>query len=231
MTTAPGASPATETPASPPPPAAAPPSTAIPLKGLASLLLWEIVPPVAAYYVMRSLGFDSYVALLGGAAAAGLRALYVLVRERKLDGFAMFLFAFFVVGSALALVTGDEKFLLAKMSLHTAFAALVFLGSLFARRPLAFYAARRVMAANKAVVAGMETRWESSAKFRRAFRLITLVWGVGMLAEAAIRVWLIYLLPTDVMVGVSNVLIIVTMVGLIGWSRWYRLRATRLAAH
>lgn len=205
-------------------------STRVRLRGIASLLMWEIVPPMLAYYAMRAFGASTYLALIAGALVAGLRALYVLVRERKLDGFAVFLFAFFLIGLGSSLLTGDERFLLAKMSIHTAFAGLVFLGSAMLRRPLTFAAAKRVMSADPAAVASMEARWASSARFRRAFYLITLVWAFGMLAEAVVRVGLIYLLPVDAMVGVSNLLVIATIGGLIAWTRWYRLRAQRRAA-
>jgi len=191
------------------------------------LLVWEIVPPLAAYYAMRAFGFNTYVALIAGAGVAGLRAAWVLIRERRLDVFAAFLFGFFVLGFALSLVTGDERFLLAKPSIHTAFASTVFAGSCLLRRPLTYYAAKRVMAKDPAAVASMAARWAASARFRRAFYLITWVWAIVMLVEAAVRVWLIFLLPVDTMVGVSTLLIVVTLGGLAIWTRWYRLRAQR----
>lgn len=195
--------------------------------GLASLLVWEIVPPLAAYYAMRAFGFGTYAALLAGACAAGLRAAWVLIRERRLDGFAAFLFVFFLLGFALSLVTGDERFLLAKPSIHTVFASAIFIGSCLLRRPLTYYAAKRVMAKDRATIASMEAKWSESGRFRRAFYLTTWVWAIGMLVEAAVRIVLIFLLPTDVMVGVSNLLIIVTLGGLAIWTRWYRVRAQR----
>jgi hypothetical protein len=51
-----------------------------------------------------------------------------------------------------------------------------------------------------------------------------LVWGLGLLTEAFIRAPLIYLLPIDVMVGLSTALTVVTIGGLMIWHRRYFAR-------
>jgi hypothetical protein len=56
---------------------------------------------------------------------------------------------------------------------------------------------------------------------RHGHRLASTVWGTALLAEAAARVPLIYLLPISVMVAVSEAMTIVTFAGLIGWTAWY----------
>ena len=48
--------------------------------------------------------------------------------------------------------------------------------------------------------------------------------GVGLLLEAIVRIPLIYLLPIDVMVGVSTAMMVTVIVGLAIWNGWYGAR-------
>ncbi|MFD1542688.1 VC0807 family protein [Nonomuraea guangzhouensis] len=201
-------------------------ASALSLRGraLISLLLWEIVPPIGAFYLFRLLGYGSYVALLVGAGVAALRTVYVAVRHRAFDGAAVFLLVLFGTGLALTLVTGDERFLLAKGSIHVAFLGLLFLGTCLVGRPLTFHLAKRFVAGD------IEAKWDASPAFRRGFYTAALVWGFGMLADAAIHIPVIFLLPIDVAVAVSYVLHFADLAALTLWTRWYRLRAQRRAA-
>ena len=55
-------------------------------------------------------------------------------------------------------------------------------------------------------------------------------WGVGLLVEATVRVVLVYLLPVDVMAGLSSVLGVAGFVVLLTWNMWYIKRVRRRAA-
>jgi hypothetical protein len=55
-----------------------------------------------------------------------------------------------------------------------------------------------------------------------------LVWGLRLLAEALVRIPLIYLLSIDVMVGLSTALTVVTIGGLVIWHRRCFVRSQRL---
>jgi hypothetical protein len=56
---------------------------------------------------------------------------------------------------------------------------------------------------------------------RHGHRVASLVWGGGLLAEALVRIVLVYSLPIDVMVGLSTALTVVTFAALIGWTGRY----------
>ncbi|MBV8996019.1 MAG: hypothetical protein JO287_20480 [Pseudonocardiales bacterium] len=152
------------------------------------------------------------------------------MRNRRLDGFAAFLMAVFAVGLALSFVTGDARFMLAKDSIGTAVAGLIFLGTCVVGRPMTFYAAQRVSATASEKRAWWNTMWETTPAFRRGFRLMSVVWGVGLLVEAAIRIPLIYVLPIDVMVGLSTVLQVAALTLIMTWNVWYARRMQRRAA-
>jgi len=117
---------------------------------MVSALAWDVGPSVAAYYGARALGCSDYVSLLAGTVASALRLIWVAVRDRRVDAFAMFLMVLFGVGLALTFVTGDARFVLIKDSLTSFLAGLFFVGSCALRRPLTYYAAQRFAGTQRA---------------------------------------------------------------------------------
>ncbi len=91
-----------------------------------------------------------------------------------------------------------------------------------------FYAAQRFSATTSEKQAWWNTMWRTRPAFRRGFRV---VWGVGLLVEAAVRIPLIYVLPIQVMVGLSTVLQAAVFTLLIAWTMWYGKRMRRRAGH
>lgn len=209
--------------------APADPVAARPARLLRTMLV-EVGLPVLAYYGLHAAGFSDYRALLAATLVAGLRVAFVAVRNRRLDGFAAFLMVVFAVGLGLSFVTGDARFLLAKDSIGTAVAGLIFLGTCVVGRPMTFYAAQRFAATTADKRAWWNTRWQTTPAFRRGFRLMSVVWGVGLLVEAAVRIPLIYVLPIDIMVGLSTVLQIAALTLIMMWNLWYGRRMRRRAA-
>ncbi|HEX5348532.1 MAG TPA: VC0807 family protein [Pseudonocardiaceae bacterium] len=128
--------------------------------------------------------------------------------------------AVFTVGLALSFATGDARFMLAKDSVGTAVAGLIFLGTCVVGRPMTFYAAQRFSATSEKQT-WWNIKWQTSPGFRRGFRVMSMVWGVGLLIEAAMRIPLIYVLPIHVMVGLSTVLQAAVFTLLIAWTMWY----------
>lgn len=206
------------------------------MRGMVTMMLVDIGLPVATYYLLTSFGVRDWLALTVGGLVAGLRAVFPIVRDRKVDGFAVFILALFAFGLVMAFVTGDARFVLAKDSVGTGLAGLVMLGTCVVGKPLIFYSTRKFMSGGDPLkVQGWNHLWDTQAGFRHGQRVLTVVWGVGMLTEAVVRVVLVYLLPISVMVGLSTVLQIVTFGGLIAFSMVYGKRmqakgAARFAA-
>lgn len=179
-----------------------------------ALLLWDAGLPLAAYYGLRLAGQSEQVALLAGAVLAALRIGWVAARHRKFDGVAALLTAVLAVGLVLSFVSGDARFLLVKESFGTAAAALVLLATAHGN-PLILVAVRAGSNAEK------RAEIDRTPGFRRAFVRMSVVWGIALLAEAALRVPLVYLLSPDLMAGLSVVLLLV-VIGLLSlWTTWY----------
>jgi hypothetical protein len=182
---------------------------------------------VAAYYLLRAVGESEQIALLAGTVLAVARLIWVATWKRSFDGFAALLAAVLCVGLVLSVVTGDARFVLLTESFGTAAAALILLASCVGRSPLVLVAVRA--GSNQAKRDEIDRLREDVPPFRRAFVLMTAVWGAGLLLESILRVPLVYLLPADLMAGLSVVLLLVVIGVLSAWTMWFanRVQARR----
>lgn len=186
-------------------------------------LAWDVGLPVATYYALHLLGVSDWVALLAASGVAAARIVWSAIRERKLNQFALVMLLVYGLGFALAFVTGDPRTLLLKGSFVTAAVGAVFLATaIHGRRPLTLSAAQSFVPAKAEKLTEL---YATDARFRHSFRLTSTVWGVGLLAEATLRIPLVYLLPIDVAVGVTEAMFIAAFVLLMAWNGWYLKRS------
>ncbi|GAA1948077.1 VC0807 family protein [Amycolatopsis minnesotensis] len=180
-----------------------------------AMLCWDIGLPVIAYFAAKLLGASAYTALLSGTVVSGLRVGWVALRQRRLDPFASFLLVLFGAGLLLTFVTGDARFVLAKDAAVSLAASLVMLGSCLIGRPIAYYAAKRFAASSGRT--GFDRMANTDAMRTRWYR-VTLVWGCGLLADAALRIACVYLLPIDTAATASQALMLVVCAALLIWT-------------
>ncbi|GAA4545374.1 VC0807 family protein [Amycolatopsis samaneae] len=194
-----------------------------------STLFLDIGLSVLAYYVAELLGASTYVSLLAGTVVAGVRTIWVAVAQRRVDPLSLTLMLLFGAGLGLSFLSGDPRLLLAKESATTFVAGALLVGSCLIRRPLAYYAARRF-----ARSAGGDERDEfeataQGAAMRRRWYRVSLVWGGVLLADAVLRIGVVYALPLGVAANISQALMIVAFAALIGWTLLTRHQTTRVA--
>ncbi|HWO63654.1 MAG TPA: VC0807 family protein, partial [Umezawaea sp.] len=143
---------------------------------------------------------------------------------REVTWFAAIMFAVFGFGLLLGLLSGDPRFLLLKDSFSTAGAGLVHLVSLMTSRPLTLSA---VQTWKPERAADLAARYRDDPRTRRVFRVSGLVWGVALIAEAVLRIPVIYLFPVDVAVGLSTLMMVVVCTGVLAWNIRYIARARK----
>jgi hypothetical protein len=217
--------PAVAAPAAPvPAPVSAPVSGIAGKREMITGLLWDVGGSVATYYVLHALGFGDWVALLAAAAFAGGRIVWVAVRDRDLNAFASIMLLVWAAGLLLSFLSGDARFLLAKESATTLVVGLAFLASIAAGRPLTLAALKSW---NPARAADLDRQFATVPAARRAFFVTSAVWGGGLVADALVRIPLIYALPVDVMVGLSTAIMVAAFVLLGAWNGWYIARVQR----
>ncbi|MGW1867156.1 VC0807 family protein [Streptomyces mauvecolor] len=188
------------------------------MRSMAFTLFYDVGLSVITYFTAGLFGASNYLALLLATVVAGLRTLWVALRRRRLDPFALFLLTLFGAGLGLSFTTGDARFVLAKDAAGSFTAGLVFVGSCVIGRPLAYYAALRFARSagpeqhdefhSTANTAAMQARW---------FR-VSLVWGISLLVDAGLRIAAVYLLPIGPAANVSQVLMLAVYGPLAVWT-------------
>jgi hypothetical protein len=128
---------------------------------------------------------------------------------------------FIAIGAVSSLISGNVLFVLIKESFITGTVGLLFLSSLLWRRPIIFYFARQFAAGEDPErLAWWNGLWERP-RFRTTMRTMTVVWGVGYLVEAIVRVLFALTLTPGTVVIVSPIMAVGATVLLILWTRKY----------
>lgn len=196
------------------------------------MLVCDVGLPLGGYYILHALGVGDVIALTAGGLVAGLRAVYTVIRERKLDGFAVFVLGLFAVGVALTFVTGDARlFLLAKDSFGFGLAGLVCLVSCVVGKPLTYHSGRRFATGGAPErIAAWDHKYATNPRFRATLTRVSLLWGTGLVLGAALCMGLVYWLPVSVMVTVNNVVHLGCIAVLVALSMRMVRKAKRLGA-
>ncbi len=174
------------------------------LRSIAMIVIFDVAAPLAAYSLLRSAGMTAVAALLLSGVFPALVVTIGAVRNRRLDVVGALVLAGIAVGAVLGLLSHSTRPLLVGGSAPTAVFAVACLGSLRARRPLMFSFALEFTGPDTANGREMARLWEYEG-YRRVFRVITAVWGVGFLLEAVLRVVIVYRTSTGTALASSNV--------------------------
>jgi hypothetical protein len=178
----------------------------------------NIVAPVVAYWLLSRHGMSTVDALAVSAVLPAAGGVLVMLRGRKLDPLALLSLVAIAIGLVAGLVFHDGRILLVKESLTTGTLGVVFLGSLLTPKPLIFPLRRRLFVPDQPDARAQYDRtWQSQA-VRTEARRTTGIWGIVLLAEAALRVGLSYVLPVGTLVTISPLLAPLTLGPLAVWT-------------
>jgi hypothetical protein len=168
------------------------------------IVIFDVAAPLAAYSLLRSAGITAVTALLLSGVFPALGVAISAVRNRRLDVVGALVLAGIAVGTVLGLVSHSARLLLVEGSVPTAVFGVACLGSLWARHPLMFGFALEFTGPDTAKGREMSRLWQYEG-YRRVFRIITAVWGVGFLLEAALRVVIVLNTSTGTALASSRV--------------------------
>jgi len=179
-----------------------------------------------AYYALVSAGLSTVTALIlsGVIPAAGI-ALGV-ARYRRLDAIGILVLIGIVAGSALGAVSGSARLVLLDGVVPTAVFGIVCVASLRSKRPMIFRFALEGMGRDTAKGRDFADRWRYPG-FRRSFRVVTVVWGVMFVAEAATQAVIIETASAGTAKATSNLLILPFAAAVIAWNISYAKKGQR----
>lgn len=199
---------------------------------IAMVVVFDIAAPLVAYYLLRQAGMTAVTALLLSGVFPVAGVTITAVRNRRLDVVGTLVLAGIAVGTAVGLVSHSARALLIEGSVPTAVFGIACLGSLRARRPLFFSVVLEFTGPDSAKGREMTRLW--GLGYGRIFRVITAVWGVGLLIEAALRVIIVYNTSIGTALAISKVMPFVAAGILSAWtlaySAYLKRRGERIAA-
>ncbi|MDH6148117.1 MULTISPECIES: VC0807 family protein [Paraburkholderia] len=162
-------------------------------------------------------------ALIASAVPPLVWSVIELARFRRVDALSVMVVAGIVLSVAAMALGGSPRMLLLRESLVSGAVGVVFLLSLPMRRPLIFYLARATVAREmEGGAAHFEALWRERPGLPTAMRTMTLVWGIGLTAETALRAWMALTWPIERFLVVSPFIGYGIYAGLALWTLWYR---------
>lgn len=184
-----------------------------------SIVLNGLIPMVI--YSLMKQHFPELTSLITATCVPLLYNLYSLLKVKKLDAFAMFMLIGFTLGILALFLGGDERIILLRESFVTGIMGILFLATLLLPKPIIYYFAIKFTAeGNPERKLIFENGWKYSY-FRFAFRIMTTVWGLASICEAAIKTYLVFHLSIIAFMAASQFV----FYGIIGptiiWTIWY----------
>jgi hypothetical protein len=194
--------------------------------GLAVEIGVNFVTPLLIYDLAKP-HLGEVRALMASSAPPILWSLVEFARKRRVDALSLIVLAGIALSLLAFLGGGSAKFLQLREKLVGAVIGLGFLVSVAIRRPLIYQLARASIGRrNPSELAEFEAR-RDEAGFKRTMTFMTLVWGVGLLADTAAGCALVMLLSVHDYLIVGPIEGYAFYGGLMLWTFWYARRARR----
>ncbi|WP_371603785.1 hypothetical protein OG345_27145 [Streptomyces sp. NBC_01220] len=176
-------------------------------------LLVDVAVPLASYYLLKAAGMGTFGALAWSSVVPGVRTVWGVVRDRRLNGLAALMVTVNAVGLLLSLVAGDPRLMLLKDSGISSTIGLVFLVSALRGRPMLSEGLRPWLTRGEAARSAAYQRLSTgSDAFRRAEVRFSVVWGAALLGECVVRAVGAYTVPVETMVWAGTVVMVAAMV-------------------
>lgn len=174
-------------------------------------VLRDMVAPMILYYVFRAVGFNELFSLLLSAIPPLIHTLYGIIKHKKVDTIGAFILFIIALSAAVSVISGDPRAILVRGAVLTGLIALWILSTIFLARPFIFRAMETLFPGKRKI---LDELWREDAAFRSIWQRLTVLWGVGLLVDAVIRLGFAYTLPIDAVPALESVLQVVTNCGL-----------------
>ena len=197
-----------------------------------SLALDVALPWLAVQLLTHLLGFSDLTAIAIAAAFPVVSVAGTALRRRRVEFIGIMVLVALIGGLVVAFATQDVRFALMRAVPGATLIGVACLISLMTRAPLMFFIARQFTAGDDPEkIAAWNERLAHNARFRRAMRVLTLVWGLAFLAKASLWTISVLVLPTTAALLTGPVIGFGTFAALMAWTIAYARRgAARLAA-
>lgn len=163
-------------------------------------------------------------ALIAASAPPLVWSIVELVRRRRIDALSLLVLAGIVLSLIAFIGGGGVRFLQLREQLVSAVIGLVFLGSAAIGQPLIYRLARASIRRGATGQVDWFEALRDDPRFRRIMMLMTLSWGVTMVAQSAACGALVFVLSIKSYLVVSPIIGYSTLGAMTAWSFWYARR-------
>ena len=190
---------------------------------LALELAANILAPWGVYSLMAP-HYGDTVALIGSATPPLLWSVVELARTRRLDAVSTVVIAGILLTVLATAFGGSPKLLQIRENAVTGLVGLVFLATLPLERPLIYHLAVATFARQGPEAAARLEGFAGTPRGAAFFRRLTWFWGVGLMVQTIVMVWLVYLWPIGRYLLLSPVIGYGILGLLMAGTYWYRRR-------
>jgi hypothetical protein len=184
-------------------------------------LLISLVGPLLTYRAAAPHMPTNDALLLAGVLPL-LRTAYGFIRHHRLNLIGVFSLLTVALKTLLALVLKDTRLILVSDSLITAVLGITLLASLLTASPMLIRLAQSILATTSSTQSQqLIQRWQQP-DMHRFFTIITAVWGIGLLLECAVQVFLAFTLTTEQVLLLSPLVRYGVWVILVLWAVLFR---------
>jgi len=190
------------------------------LRHLAIILVFDLGGPLLVYTLLNSAGIPAVTALILSGIPPAVGIAIGALADRRLDVIGVLVLAGLAVGTVAGLVSHNPRLYLLEGAVPSGVFALACLGSLRTSKPLIYRLTVQILGPRSAKGRQVAGAWRYPA-FRRAFQIITLVWGIGYLIEVAVRLAVIELTSTGMALLFSKLVPYAFAICLSAWTVAY----------
>lgn len=189
---------------------------------LISLLVNAILPYVIYTLLKKYTTTPDIIALALTGVPSLLDSLVGIIIRRRIDTLAAIVLFGIAISIGTVALGGSPKLLLVRESFLTSISGVVLLLSLLLRKPIGHYVFRHMFAGNNPErIVMFNNAVQKNAPFRMALRVLTTIWGVGLLLEGLARVYMAFTLDTASFLAVSPIVSTVIIVLTFGGTGLY----------
>ncbi|MGA2931161.1 MAG: VC0807 family protein [Acidimicrobiales bacterium] len=195
-------------------------------------LVFGAALPIGVYFLARPhVSTDATALIVAGCFSVGWIVLQ-FVRQRKVDVVGAVVLLGFAVGVVSSTLLGGNAYVLkVRDAFFTALFGVACIVTLFTHdRPALFYVSRYLSAGNDPDKVSAFDRLHELPIGRHTFRVLSVVWGIGLVVEASCRLTLADIMPTGTFLAVSPVITASVIGGLFAFTALYSRRVQLEAA-
>jgi hypothetical protein len=195
-------------------------------------IIWGAALPIAVYFVVRHhVHTDTQALIIAGCFSAAW-IIIQFIRQRKIDVVGAIVLFGFVVGVVSSTLLGGNAYVL---KVRDAFFTVIFgvacIVTIYTHeRPALFYVSRYLSAGNDPGRVAAYNMLHELPTGRHTFRVLSVVWGIGLIIEATFRMVLAEMLHTSTFLAVSPAITATVIGSLFAFTVLYSKRAQAEAA-